>query len=348
MNPYLYKYQTFTTTDMSSFEQLSTMVNVPAYSPKISLKDPIIMVGSCFAENMDGKLKRYKYNVLTNPFGILYNSSAIAKSFTRIAQKEYYTEEELVYHDGLYHSMDHHGSFSGKDMHIVLQNLNKSIDDAHTHFVNANFAFVSLGTSRVYRFKKTGRIVGNNHKIPLLHFDAETLSVEVCENDLESIYHSLKQLSPNCRIIWTVSPIRHLKDGLIENQRSKAVLILAIEKFIRIYDETSYFPAYEIMMDELRDYRFYARDLIHPSDLAIDIIWDQFTKTYLDPREAEYHSSMEKIHRAMEHRFLHDHSEAIKSFAQAQLRNLDQLASLFPDLDWKKERQYFFQLIEPD
>ncbi|HUR31286.1 MAG TPA: GSCFA domain-containing protein, partial [Saprospiraceae bacterium] len=293
-------------------------------------------------------LLRYKYNVLSNPFGILYNTSSIAKSFSRIANKQYYSPEELVFHDGLYHSMDHHGAFSGTDQELVLNKINQAIDHAVAHLQNSRFAFVSLGTSRIYRYKKTGEIVGNNHKIPSLQFDAGILSVEECENDLRSIYHSLKHLSPNSQIIWTVSPIRHLKDGMIENQRSKAVLILAIEKFIRSYTETTYFPAYEIMMDQLRDYRFYARDMIHPSPLAIDIIWDVFCQTCLEQHEAEHHSSMEKINKAMEHRFLHDNKEAVKSFADAQLRNIDQLAALYPDMDWKKERQYFFQLIEPD
>jgi len=333
---------------MGFSDRLSTIVTVQPYFPKISYKDPLVMVGSCFAENMEEKLRSYKYNVLSNPFGILYNTSSIAKSFKRIANKQYYVPEELVYHDGLFHSLDHHGSYSGNDQDLMVKKINESIDQAADHLLNCRFAFLSLGTSRIYRYKKTGEIAGNNHKIPSLQFEPGILSVEECENDLRSIYHSLKQLSPDINIIWTVSPIRHVKDGLVENQRSKAALILAIEAFIRSYSDTIYFPAYEIMIDQLRDYRFYARDMIHPSPLAVDIIWEVFCETFLDQHEAEHHPSMEKINKAMEHRFLHDNQEAIKSFAESQLRNIDQLASLYPDMDWKKERQYFFQLKEPD
>jgi hypothetical protein len=167
-------------------------------------------------------------------------------------------------------------------------------------------------------------------------------------NELANIYQSIKEISPTANIIWTVSPVRHLKDGLVDNQRSKSVLILAIEQFIKSQEDTHYFPAYEIMMDQLRDYRFYARDLTHPSELAIDIIWDLFSRTYLDPHELEHHSALEKINRAMEHRFLHDNKTGIKLFAESQLRNIDHIAGLFPDMDWKEERQYFFHLIEPD
>jgi hypothetical protein len=169
-----------------------------------------------------------------------------------------------------------------------------------------------------------------------------------CEEAFEKIYSSVQLLAPAARVIWTVSPVRHLKDGLVENQRSKATLILAISNIIQNHPGSDYFPAYEIMMDELRDYRYYARDLLHPSPVAVDIIWDAFCDGYLDTQDLAYHAPIEKIKRAMEHRFLHNDQEAIRTFAKAQLNNVDQLAQLLPDLNWQKERLHFFEFLDID
>lgn len=327
---------------------LTTSVDIRSYFPKITYRESISMIGSCFAEHIDRKLARYKYKVSSNPFGILYNPAPIAKSFQRIVEEELYTVDDLVMYDGLYHSMDHHGSFSGPDPEVVINRINDLIFKFKSHLSNSLFVFVSLGTSKVYRYKGTGHVAGNNHKLPHTHFEPHTMTVEECIIDFEKIYRTIKSITPTTHVIWTVSPIRHLRDGLIENQRSKAALILAIDEFTKKFNDTSYFPAYEIMMDQLRDYRFYARDLVHPSELAIDIIWDLFTRTYLDPQETLHHLAIEKIKRAAEHRFLHDNKPAIKSFAESQLRNIDYLANLLPEMDWKEERQYFFHLIEPD
>lgn len=327
---------------------LATPVDIPPFSSKITFPDGIMMAGSCFAEHISRKLSRYKYQVVSNPFGILYNPASIATSFQRISKQEIYTADELVFHDGLYHSMDHHGSFSAPDINDALSKINEAIQVSKVHLEKSKFVFVSLGTSRVYQYLATSSVVGNNHKIPHTHFKQHNLTVSETLNELQSISSSINQLSSEAKIIWTVSPIRHLKDGLIENQRSKAVLILAIEEFIRAQNNSYYFPAYEIMMDQLRDYRFYARDMLHPSELAIDIIWEIFSQTFLSIQESEHHVAMEKIKRAMEHRFLHENKAATKSFAQTQLRNIDHLVNLFPEMNWKEERQYFFHLTEPD
>jgi len=329
-------------------DQLITKVNIPDFHPKIRYPDAMFMAGSCFAEHISGKLDRYKYNVVSNPFGILYNPVSLARSIDRISNLTDYNSDELVLHDGLYHSMDHHGSFSGKDKQAVTEKINKAMESAHQQLKKCAVAFISPGTASAYRYKETNSIAGNNHKIPQTAFSSEQLSVQECVDAFEKIYAAIERLSPEARIIWTLSPVRHLKDGLIENQRSKATLLLAIDEVTRTLPETTYFPAYEIMMDELRDYRYYERDLIHPSLLAIDIIWDLFSNAYLDPKDRQYHPQIEKIQRATEHRFLHDDREAIRSFAAGQLRQIDELAAILPDLFWQRERQYFFQYLELD
>lgn len=333
---------------METADQLITKVSVPEVHPKIRYTDTILMAGSCFAEHISNKLERYKYDIASNPFGILYNPVSLAVSFDRIARLAFYDASELVQHDGLYHSMDHHGSFSGKDKEVVIEKINASLQAAHDHLKRSAVVCVSPGTSKVYRYSVTSAISGNCHKVPHSAFTYEQLTLNQCEAAFEKIYTTLKQLAPAARIIWTVSPVRHLKDGLVENQRSKAVLTLAIEQTLHKYPETNYFPAYEIMMDELRDYRYYARDLVHPSPVAVDIIWDKFCDGYLDAADLTFHASIEKIKRAMEHRFLHDDQEAIHRFAKAQLNNIDQMARLLPDLNWQKELLHFFEFINID
>lgn len=333
---------------MQTLSQLMTKLNIPRYHPGISYSDHILMTGSCFAEHMERKMTWYKYQVYGNPFGILYNPESIAYSFERIRDLQYYTLSDLVNHDGLYHSMDHHGSFSGPDSAVVLKKINETLDEAHAFIEITEFAFISLGTSRVYAYSPTGKIAGNNHKIPSGKFETRHMSVTDTIACLQRIYDVLKQTSPSVHIIWTISPVRHLKDGLIENQRNKAVLILAVEQFIQTHPDTQYFPAYEMMIDQLRDYRYYARDMVHPSDMAIDIIWETLSVLYLDPHESEHHAAIEKVRKAAAHRMLHDNPSAIEKFARAQLKSIDHLAALYPEMDWKEERQYFFHLIEPD
>ncbi len=333
---------------MKTADQLLTKIYVPDFDPRIRYSDSILMAGSCFAEHINSKLERYKYDIVSNPFGILYNPVSLAVSFDRVARLQFYVADELVQHDGLYHSMDHHGSFSGKDKDAVLEKINKTLQHAHEHLKKSKVVCISPGTSKVYRYAVTSAITGNCHKIPQASFTYEQLTMHECEVAFEKIYTSLQLLAPTAKIIWTVSPVRHLKDGLVENQRSKATLILAIRDIIQNHPGSDYFPAYEIMIDELRDYRYYARDLVHPTPVAVDIIWDKFCDAYLDAEDLSFHASIEKIKRAMEHRFLQDDQEAIHRFAKAQLNNIDQMARLLPDLNWQKERLHFFEFIDID
>ncbi len=318
-----------------------TRVAMPDFSQKINHETKILMLGSCFTEHISDKLERCKYNVLSNPFGILYNPVSIAKAVQRIVDLSFYTEDELIFHQGLYHSMDHHGQFASKNKQTVLDKINSQIQSAHDQLKQSAFAFISPGTSKVYRYKKTEQIVGNCHKIPGTEFFHEQLLSEACEEAIADIFEKIRSIAPNCRIIWTVSPVRHLRDGLIENQVSKATLLLSIHNHLKNHPDHGYFPAYEIMVDELRDYRFYNRDMMHPSPLAVDIIWDRFEHAFMDEKTRSKNTALEKIQKAMEHRFLHDDREAMQTFAQGQLNAIDQLEREMSGLDWTKEKAYF-------
>jgi len=333
---------------MSLKNHLTTKVQVPEFSEKISHSSSVFLSGSCFTEHISHKLERYKYSILSNPFGILYNPGSIARSIERIVKLEYFHLDELVFHDGLYHSLDHHGSFSGKNQDEVLDQINATIQSAHDQLKNCAFAFISPGTSKVYRHEETQAIVGNCHKLPASAFTHEQLSLIECSTALNNIYTSLKSIAPNVRVIWTVSPVRHLKDGLIENQQSKATLLLSIMENMKAHADTGYFPAYEIMVDELRDYRYYDRDMTHPSPLAIDIIWETFENAFIHHQSIEKHTAIEKVKRAMEHRILHENKDATNSFANGQIKNIDQLQNQYPDLNWEDERSHFEALIEKE
>lgn len=324
-----------------------TPVKIPEIQPRIRFSDNLLLTGSCFSEHIAQKLRRFRYNILENPFGILYNPVSLAKSMTRIVKKSHSSVSDLVYHGGLYHSMDHHGSFSGPDPEQVILTINQQIDEAHAFLKTCDFIFISPGTSGVYTQTSSGAIVGNCHKIPSAQFTHARLSVSACFDAFEKLYQDIKSICPAVRLIWTVSPVRHLRDGLVENQRSKAALVLAIDQMISMYPDCAYFPAYEIMVDQLRDYRYYDRDLTHPSAEAIDIIWELFRSACLDPNDLVLHPKIESIRRAMEHRFLHALPEEQKRFAMVQLEQIDQLEKLCPDIRWEEERYYFQRLIQP-
>ncbi len=329
-------------------EQFFTQIRPVDFRPKITYKDGIVMAGSCFADHISQKLNYYKYNVLSNPFGILYNPASLNTSFRRIVNRKHYTTEDLVPHEGLYHSMDHHGRFSGIDADAVLQSIHASLDMAHDHLAASKFVFISLGTAHVFNYVSRNEIVGNCHKIPQNQFTRSVLSVDECVTEMKSMFRLIRDIAPQSQILWTISPVRYLREGFIGNQRSKATLVLAVQQFLHEHPDSGYFPAYEIMMDQLRDYRFYAPDMVHPSDAAIEIIWDHFCDMYLDPQQSIYHSSIDKITKGMQHRILHQNQANIASFARSQLRLIDEVSAILPDLNFKKEKQYFFQLTEPD
>lgn len=267
-----------------------TPVDLPSFPGKIQYEDTITMIGSCFAEHIAQRGTQLKYTVLQNPFGILYNPISLEESVRRIVHRQYYQPDELVLQDGLYHSMDHHGSFSGIDKEEVVKSINTMMDNAYTLIPGSKFIFISPGTTWVYRFKASGNIVGNCHKISQAQFEKYKLSFEETCESFEKTYRLIKSVSPTSNIIWTVSPVRHLRDGMIANQQSKATLILATDQMVKQYADCFYFPAYEIMVDQLRDYRYYATDMIHPSEEAINIIWQIFRDQYLDEKDKPLHS----------------------------------------------------------
>ena len=250
--------------------ELYTRILLPKARFSFSYEDLVVMMGSCFAENIGRKLEENKFSVDINPFGTLYNPASVAEGLRMLLRPEYFTPGDLFQHEGIYHSFTHHSRFSAPSEEECLGHINSRLSESSDFLRKATRLVITLGTAFVYRLKSDGRIVSNCHKLPEKMFDRQRLSTQEIVEDWKPLLLALWEQNPALKILFTVSPIRHWKDGAHENQLSKATLLLATDALQKDYPgRIAYFPAYEILMDELRDYRFYADDMLHPSPLAI-------------------------------------------------------------------------------
>ena len=282
----------------------------------INYKSSILLLGSCFAENIANKLSYFKFQNTLNPYGILFHPLAIENLVTRAINKEYYSSDEVFQYNEQWHSYDVHSCLSGNSKEELLKSLNNAIEVTYQQLSNSTHIVITLGTAWVYRHIETDKIVANCHKVPQKKFTKELLTVDEVQESLEAIISLVQSVNRDAKIIFTVSPIRHIKDGFIENQRSKSHLIAAIHQVVEPRKHRFYFPSYEIMMDELRDYRFYAEDMIHPSVLAIDYIWERFKGVWVNEDIVPIMDEVETIQKGLAHRPFNSNSEAHQKFLQ--------------------------------
>jgi hypothetical protein len=281
-------------------------------------------MGSCFAEYIGNKLEASGFQADVNPFGVLYNPLSIASGLRDLMQRKVFSEEDLVECKGLFSSWSHHSRFSGLTPSVCLKKIRERMDVSSVFLEQASVLMVTFGTSYVYRLKKNGMLVSNCHKLPAGDFCQERLCVEEILAEWSVLAADLRKKLPSLNILMTVSPIRHWKDGAHENQLSKSILLLAIESLERRYDFIHYFPSYELILDDLRDYRFYADDMLHPSPVAIDYIWEKFSTAYFDRTTEIAINTCHRIRQDLEHRPSHPESEAYKAFrANAEKRLKD-------------------------
>lgn len=307
---------------------------------EITHECPILVMGSCFAENIGKRLATGKFICEENPFGVLYNPLSIATALRQMMEGRTYDEAspELVEHGGLWHSLMHHGSFSASTREECLTRINERLTKAHTFLPQTRLILITFGTAYVYRHREKGMVVGNCHKLSERSFTRERLATEEIVTEYTALIESLIRMNPDVHLLFTVSPIRHLRDGLHANQLSKATLLLAIDRLCQLMPEQcSYFPAYEIMMDELRDYRFYADDMMHPSPLAIEHIWRHFADIFFPQQTKKFLQAWEEIRQALDHRPFHPEGEAYKQFlSQIELR-IHRLKEKYPNFDAENE-----------
>lgn len=303
------------------------------------------VMGSCFAEQTGQRLYESGFRAVVNPFGVLYNPVSIDQALNRLMTNEAFHEGQLVLHEGLYHSFDHHGSFSNPDPHQALAHINAAYHKAAEGLKATDCLIVTLGTAWLYRRLDTNQVVANCHKWPANRFARERLDVETFVETFTRLINRLLALRPGLKIILTVSPIRHLKDGLHANNLSKAVLLLGIEQLCQRFEEAVYYPAYELLLDDLRDYRFFADDLVHPAPLAQTYIWEHFSETFLSKGAREMAKQVQAIRKAMEHRPFHPDEGAYKRFAQKNLAAIEGLMLSEPALVLNEERAFFERII---
>ncbi|MDO4228786.1 MAG: GSCFA domain-containing protein [Capnocytophaga sp.] len=303
-----------------------TIVPIEQSIYKIGYSSKILSIGSCFSVNIAQKLEHHKFQIVINPFGILFHPLVIEKMIRRALENSFFQEENFFQHNDLWHSFDVHSELSQTSLSNAKLIANQKLIELQKALKEADFIFITLGTAWVYEHYQKG-IVANCHKLPQTNFSKKLLSTKEIETSLWEISHKIEATNPNAKIIFTISPVRHIKDGFAENQLSKSHLICGLHSFLAknnllakapyyIESNRSYFPAYEIMIDELRDYRFYTEDMLHPSEIAVQYIWQRFIQTYIDETCLPDMKLIDSIQKSLQHRSFNPESEQFKSFQQ--------------------------------
>lgn len=325
---------------------LQTIVHIPKSSFEISHQSKILLLGSCFSENMGAKLLEHKFDVHVNPFGIMYNPFSIHRGINRLLDKIAFTKGEFILHNDLYHSFMHHGSFSGASLDEAVSAVNDKFISASQQLENADVLLITFGTSYIFRWKETDEVVSNCHKIPADKFIRQRLTIEEITVKWTELLQRILYVNPGIKIVFTVSPIRHFKDGAHENQLSKAILHLSVDKLMSKFSENLfYFPAYEIVIDQLRDYRFYTDDMLHPSTLTQNYIWRRFSDTFFSVETEGINSEWKKLFQSLSHRPYNINSEAYQSFLHRTIEELETFEKRYPFLSCFHEKQRLTQLL---
>jgi hypothetical protein len=324
--------------------ELRTEVPLPVSPAKITFSTPVMFLGSCFANEIGYRLASGKLNVMTNPHGTLFNPFSVAGALDRFSASHMYTGKDIYLYQNRYMSLDHHTAFSSYDRDVLTKRLNEVSRAASEFIRGASFLFVTFGTSYVYTLRESGAIVANCHKLPSSLFERRQASSNEIAARWSETLDRIAELNSGLRVWFTVSPVRHLSDGAHANQISKAHLLLAVEELLSHPSVEGYFPAYEIFMDELRDYRYYAADMVHPTETAIDYIWEKFASVFIDSPTLRLWNEAARITRSMAHRITGGKQETAP-FANAMLDRIADLKVKASFIDLSGEESYFRGLL---
>lgn len=306
---------------------------------QIKLNDKVMTIGSCFSDVIGNYLSEHKFDVLANPFGTVYNPISIFSYFNKFNfNNEHYTElNQSHFH------FDAHSNFFGSDKALLSTKLNQKYSEFSIALKTTDYLILTLGSSFVYTFNKTGKIVANCHKVPQSDFNKRLLSLDEMWSSFDSAFKSIKKINSDVKLLLTVSPVRHIKDGMEENNISKALLRVFCNDVCSKYDSVDYFPSYELMMDDLRDYRFYKPDMIHPNEVAETYIWNFFQETYFSDQTKRFIQDWQKILNAKKHNAFNPSSEAHQNFIKSTIEKLKLFSSL---IDVKEETKHFESLLK--
>lgn len=321
-------------------------VEIPKPGFSISYQTPVVSLGSCFAEHIGQRLIDQLFPTVLNPMGIVYNPASMLACVKRLVDGRHFEANEVFKHEGLWHSFLHHGRFSHPDQNETLALMNAELEKGAAQIRDAEVMLITLGTAWIYRHNETGEVVNNNHKLPNHQFTRELLSVHQVADLLREMFDLVRTVNKKARWICTVSPVRHLKDGAAGNNRSKAHLLAALHEVMDQADNAYYFPGHEILLDELRDYRFYQTDFAHPSSEAIEYIWERFGNTFFESKTEKVVREVEQLLSDKAHRPLHPGTPQVHSFAQSRLKHIEELQKRHAFLNLGSFKEHFLQLLQ--
>jgi hypothetical protein len=323
-------------------------INIPSPPQRVNYQDKILLIGSCFTAHIGNSLAEVKFDVLQNPNGILFDPASVAYSLVSYIQNKQYTKDDLFYLNELWNSWHHHSIFSHTDADQCLAGINTSQQKAHEFLKNANWLIITLGSSFSYQHSNlqhpTSNIrpgVANCHRAPAQWFRKHLMTIEETNSVLDNCLHQLWQFNRNIKVIFTVSPVRHIRDGVIENNRSKSRLIEVVHHLVNKFDNIYYFPAYELVIDVLRDYRFYDIDMVHPNYAATEFVLEKFTKHFIDEQSQALMQEIKKIVTARKHKPFQPETQAHKQFLKAHLEKAQVLQQQNTFLNLNEEINYF-------
>lgn len=321
-------------------------VNIPKSPREINHQQKILSVGSCFTEHIGNALLEYKFDVLQNPHGILFDPMAVCSSLLSYIEPKQYTQGDLFHLNELWHSWDHHSRFSHTDPEQSLAKINAAQVNAHGFLKNADWLIITLGSAFSYKLvEQRYQAVANCHRAPAQWFQKHLSTLDEIIARLDNTIHQLFHFNPKLQIIFTISPVRHIRDGVVDNNRSKARLIEAVHHLVNKFDKLHYFSSYELVIDILRDYRFYAEDMVHPNYLATGFVLEHFTKTYMSEGTLSLIEELKKVAIARKHRSAHPGTEAHRKFLHSYLAKTQALQERYPYLDLQAEIAYFSEAL---
>ena len=321
--------------------QFMLPLDIPPLPKPITYTDNILLIGSCFTEHIYDRLQQHKFRVLSNPHGILFNPLSVAGSLEGYIDGRQYSEKELFYLNELWNSWDHHTRFSNIDKDAALKGINQSQSDAAEFVKKADWVIITLGSAFQYYLKDSGKPVANNHRAPAQWFEKRLLQTDHIINALNNMLRKLFEVNPFVRVLFTISPVRHIRDGVVANNRSKARLIEAVHTLCEQQEKAHYFPAYELVIDILRDYRFYDIDFVHPNFPATTFVWEHFVKSCIDPSVHDVMQQVQEIVTARSHRSRFPETDAHKKFKESYVMKTASLMNKYPYLDLSEEMRYF-------
>ena|SRR6218665_952275 len=313
---------------------------IPPFENKISYSHKMLFIGSCFAENVAEKMQKYKFDVNINPHGVLYNPASIAVALRSYVFNWQTDESELFYADELWNSWQHHSRFSNPDKAACLKQINERISAAHDFIKKAEWLFITFGSAFTYTHIAENKAVANCHKMPQKEFTKSLQSVTEIVHEYNALLAELKKINPSLIIVFTVSPVRYVRDGIVENNVSKGILLQAVHELTK-NNSAIYFPAYELVIDDLRDYRFYNSDLVHPNEQAIDYVFEKLKAAAFDESAHQLLEKIKELIAAKQHRPFNEDTEQHKKFKAAYLERCKRLQNEFPFLDLVEELNYF-------